>query len=81
MMEALWLSFAEDPLQGRGRIAVRDAPANPNKERYFAWPEFKHGGEDTLHIENDSELMQLVSSDIIDGTRGNKFERNMGLVP
>ena len=67
-MQALWLSFAEDPARGPDRVAVGDAPANPNKESYFAWPEFKQGSEDMLLIAKDSKLMQLVSSDSIDET-------------
>lgn len=65
-MEALWLSFAEDPTRGPGRVAVGNAPANPNNKSYFEWPEFKQGGEDMLLIAKNNELMQLVSSDSID---------------
>ncbi|KAJ5945959.1 chlorogenic acid esterase precursor [Penicillium verhagenii] len=65
-MEALWLSFAEDPTRGPARVAIGDAPANPNKESYFAWPEFEQGGSDMLLIAKDNQLMQLISSDSID---------------
>ncbi|KAB8204810.1 Alpha/Beta hydrolase protein [Aspergillus parasiticus] len=67
-MEALWLSFAEDPTRGPGRVAIGDAAANPNKESYFAWPEFHQGGEDMLLIAKDNEIMQLVSSESIDAS-------------
>ncbi|KAJ5661364.1 chlorogenic acid esterase precursor [Penicillium longicatenatum] len=67
-MEALWLSFAEDPTQGPGRVAICDAAANPNKKSYFAWPEFHQGGEDMLLIAKDNEIMQLVSSESIDAS-------------
>jgi carboxylesterase type B len=65
-MEALWLSFAEDPTRGPARVAVGDALANPNQKNYFSWPEFKQGGEDMLLFAKDNDLMQLVSSDSID---------------
>ncbi|KAJ5107508.1 chlorogenic acid esterase precursor [Penicillium angulare] len=65
-MEALWLSFAEDPTRGPSRVAIGDAPANPNKNSYFSRPEFKQGGSDLLLIAQDDELMQLVSADDID---------------
>ncbi|KAJ5657386.1 chlorogenic acid esterase precursor [Penicillium longicatenatum] len=65
-MEALWLSFAEDPTRGPARVAVGDALANPNKKSYFSWPEFKQGGKDMLLFAKDNDLMRLVSSDSID---------------
>lgn len=67
-MEALWLSFAEDPTRGPSRVAFGDAAANPNKESHFAWPEFYQGGKDMLLIAKDNELMQLISSGSIDAS-------------
>ncbi|KAJ5638169.1 chlorogenic acid esterase precursor [Penicillium lividum] len=65
-MEALWLSFAEDPVRGPARVAIGEALDNPNQQSYFSWPKFLQGGEDMLLLAKDEKLMQLVSSDSID---------------
>ncbi|PYH98710.1 hypothetical protein BO71DRAFT_437980 [Aspergillus ellipticus CBS 707.79] len=65
-MEALWLSFAEDPSRGPVRLAIGDAPANPNNGSYFAWPQFEQGEDDMLLFAEGGTLMQLVGSGRID---------------
>ncbi|KAE8368464.1 chlorogenic acid esterase precursor [Aspergillus caelatus] len=65
-MEALWLSFAEDPTRGPARVAIGDASGNPNNESYFAWPEFQQGSSNMLLFAKDNKLMQLISSESID---------------
>lgn len=65
-MEALWLSFAEDPTRGPARVAIGDASANPNNESYFSWPDFQQGSSNMLLFAKDDKLMQLVSSESID---------------
>jgi carboxylesterase type B len=65
-MEALWLSFAEDPSRGPARLAIGDAAANPNNKSHFSWPAFKQGSSNMLLFAEDDRLMQLVSSDRID---------------
>lgn len=48
-MEALWLSFAEDPSRGPVRLAIGDGVAeNPTNSSFFAWPQFQQGSSDML---------------------------------
>lgn len=65
-MEALWLSFVENPTRGPVRLALDGVAGNPNNESYFAWPAFEQGSDDMLLIAEDGVLMQLVSSARID---------------
>lgn len=65
-MEELWLSFAEDPTRGPSRVAVGDAPSNPNKVNDFSWPEFNQGGSKMLLFAEENKVMQLVSADSIE---------------
>ncbi|RAK80879.1 carboxylesterase [Aspergillus fijiensis CBS 313.89] len=66
-MEALWLSFAEDPARGPARLAIEGAAVNPNNRSLFNWPEFEQGSDNMLLFAEDGVLMQLVSSERIDG--------------
>jgi hypothetical protein len=65
-MEALWLSFAEDPTRGPVRAALGDVAPNPTKESYFTWPQFQQGSADMVLFAQDRKLMQMVSSQSID---------------
>ncbi|RAL12687.1 carboxylesterase [Aspergillus homomorphus CBS 101889] len=65
-MEALWLSFAEDPSRGPVRLTVESAALNPNNSSYFAWPEFQQGSSNLVVFAENDVLMQLVTSDRID---------------
>jgi hypothetical protein len=67
-MEALWLSFAEDPTRGPVRPALRDSAENPTKTSVFSWPMFKQGDGGMLLIAKDDTLMQLTSSESIDAS-------------
>jgi carboxylesterase type B len=67
-MEALWLSFAEDPTQGPVRLAIGDVAANLTNSSYFAWPQSQQCSSDMLFFANNNEAMQLVSSESIDGS-------------
>lgn len=61
-MQALWLSFVEDPARGPVRLA------NPHKsEAFFEWPAFETGSEDLLLFAEDGKIMQVVGSGRIDG--------------
>ncbi|KAJ5100308.1 hypothetical protein N7456_006360 [Penicillium angulare] len=65
-MQALWLSFVEDPSRGPARLALDGVAGNPNNASYFAWPEFKQGSSNMLLLAEDGVLMQLVTSARID---------------
>lgn len=66
-MEALWLSFAEDPSRGPVRLAIGDDVAeNPTNTSYFTWPQFQQGSSNMLLFAKQNKVMQLVSSKIID---------------
>ncbi|KAJ5368843.1 uncharacterized protein N7496_008603 [Penicillium cataractarum] len=66
-MEALWLSFAEDPTRGPVRLAIGDGVAeNPTKTSFFAWPQFQQGSSNMLLFAEQNKVMQLVSSKNID---------------
>ncbi|RAK98860.1 carboxylesterase [Aspergillus ibericus CBS 121593] len=65
-MEALWLSFAEDPSRGPVRLAIGDAAPNPNNSSYFSWPAFEQGSSNMLLFAEGDTLMQLVGSERID---------------
>lgn len=65
-MEALWLSFAEDPSRGPVRLAVGNAAANPNNGSYFAWPAFEQGSDNLLVFAEGEKMMQLVGAGRID---------------
>ncbi|GAQ39481.1 hypothetical protein AtubIFM55763_000063 [Aspergillus tubingensis] len=65
-MQALWLSFVEDPSRGPVRFAVGNAPANPNNGSYFAWPAFVQGSDDLLVFAEGGKVMQLVGAGRID---------------
>ncbi|KAL2813067.1 Alpha/Beta hydrolase protein [Aspergillus cavernicola] len=57
-MEALWLSFAEDPTRGPVRLALGDVAENPDKGSYFDWPLFQQGGaSDMLLVAEGDRLM------------------------
>jgi hypothetical protein len=65
-MEALWLSFAEDPARGPVRLALGDTAANPTNTSYFSWPIFKQGDGGMLLIAEGDTLIQIVSSESVD---------------
>jgi carboxylesterase type B len=65
-MEALWLSFAEDPTRGPVRAALGNVAVNPTPQRYFSWSQFQQGSADMVLFAKDNKLMQLVSSKCID---------------
>ncbi|KAL3471482.1 Alpha/Beta hydrolase protein [Aspergillus californicus] len=64
-MQALWLSFAEDPTRGPVRLALGEGAKSPTNSGYFAWPPFDEAS-DMLLIAESNKLFQLVSSDGID---------------
>lgn len=65
-MQALWLSFAEDPSRGPVRLAIGGAPANPTNESFFEWPAFEQESSSMLLFAEDEKLMQLITADRID---------------
>lgn len=65
-MQALWLSFAEDPSRGPARLALDGVAANPNNSSYFAWPTFQQGSSNMLLFAENHTVMQLVTSGRID---------------
>lgn len=66
-MEALWLSFAEDPSRGPVRLVIGDGVAgNPTNTSLFAWPQFQQGSSNMLLFAQQNKVMQLVSSKSID---------------
>ncbi|KAJ5668896.1 hypothetical protein N7462_009966 [Penicillium macrosclerotiorum] len=60
-MEALWLSFAENPTRGPTRLALGDVAINPGNKSYFAWPQFHQGSSNMLVFAQNGKVMQLVS--------------------
>ncbi|RAO67053.1 uncharacterized protein BHQ10_003065 [Talaromyces amestolkiae] len=65
-MQALWLSFAEDPSRGPARLALDGVAANPNNSSYFAWPTFQQGSSNMLLFAENQTVMQLTTSARID---------------
>ncbi|PQE07358.1 chlorogenic acid esterase precursor protein [Rutstroemia sp. NJR-2017a WRK4] len=65
-LQALWLSFAENPGRGPVRLALGGAEGNPGNETLFRWPEFKRGEENMLVVAEGDVLFDLVSGDRID---------------
>lgn len=65
-MQALWLSFVENPTRGPVRLALGGVSANPNNSSYFAWPAFEQGSSNMLLFAENQTVMQLVSSARID---------------
>jgi carboxylesterase type B len=70
-LQALWLSFAENPARGPVRvspsIATGTADGNPNNHTLFAWPEFKQGSKNLLVVAANETLFELTDSSGIDG--------------
>ncbi|BCS20354.1 uncharacterized protein APUU_20786A [Aspergillus puulaauensis] len=65
-MQALWLSFVEDPARGPVRLALDGVKANPDKSVVFEWPAFEAGSEDLLLFADDGKIIQVVDSGRID---------------
>jgi carboxylesterase type B len=65
-LQALWLSFAENPGRGPVRLALGGMEGNPNNQTLFKWPEFRQGEENMLVVAEDGVLFDLVGSDRID---------------
>ncbi|KAJ5814938.1 hypothetical protein N7474_006715 [Penicillium riverlandense] len=65
-MEALWLSFAENPTRGPARLAIGDVAANPTNSSYFSWPRSQQSSSNMLLFADNNEVMQLVSSESSD---------------
>lgn len=65
-MQALWLSFAQDPQRGPVRIspdaASLDGDGNPGNETLFEWPAFQQNEQDSLLIADGDELFQLTAA-------------------
>lgn len=65
-MQALWLSFVEDPARGPVRLALDGVRSNPDKSVVFEWPAFEAGSEELLLFAEGGNIMQVVGSGRID---------------
>lgn len=67
-MQALWLSFVEDPVRGPVRPALDGVTGHPDRsETFFEWPAFEAGSGDLLLFAEDGKVTQVVDSGRIDG--------------
>lgn len=65
-MEALWLSFAQDPSAVRGPRWLRPGMSGGLEE--FQWPLFQTGVDSMVLFAEDGLVLQLVSGERIDAT-------------
>ncbi|KAL4888317.1 carboxylesterase [Aspergillus ambiguus] len=63
-MQALWLSFVEDPARGPVRLAVDGVAENPGQGVYFSWPLF--GERSELVVFGDGEVMKVIGAGRVD---------------